>query len=462
MTLEGFFNLNRPLILFLYGQVFFVLGLAIFLQSRRHSRLKLARDLRWLAGFGILHGLHEWGLVFIPIQMEYLTAVWQEVLLILQIWLLAASYVSLVIFGAVLIEPKFRWSKPVMAGLIFIWVFFFGIPRFTLVETVLWADQATLWARYLLGLPGALSSAYGLYLVAQLVEKEHSDRKFFRMLQTAGYALVAYGFFGGLMVSQRPFFPASVINQQALEGWIGLPVEVFRSLAGLVLAISIIRALEIFEIEVDRLIEEMEVEAIRSAERDRIGQEIHDGAMQGVYSVGLILNSLTPLIAQLPAATKRLFQANQVLEKVVLDLRRYMTSLRNPVSAKPFKEALEELVAEPHFSTLLNIHLELTETPALDPVQTSRLVSVTQEILANVVRHAGATAVTIRLYPDSHAYILTITDNGRGFDQTEIKPGFGLQSIKDHAQLLGADLEIKTAPGKGTAYKMRCPRKELV
>ncbi|MCA9920080.1 MAG: hypothetical protein KC445_19115 [Anaerolineales bacterium] len=294
MTLEGFFNLNRPLILFLYGQVFFVLGLAIFLQSRRHSRLKLARDLRWLAGFGILHGLHEWGLVFIPIQMEYLTAVWQEVLLILQIWLLATSYVSLVIFGAVLIEPKFRWSKPVMAGLIFIWVFFFGIPRFTLVETVVWADQATLWARYLLGLPGALSSAYGLYLVAQLVEKEHSDRKFFRMLQTAGYALVAYGFFGGLIVSQRPFFPASVINQRALEGWIGLPVEVFRSLAGLVLAISIIRALEIFEIEVDRLIEEMEIEAIRSAERDRIGQEIHDGAMQGVYSVGLILNSLSP------------------------------------------------------------------------------------------------------------------------------------------------------------------------
>ncbi|MCA9920079.1 MAG: hypothetical protein KC445_19110 [Anaerolineales bacterium] len=150
------------------------------------------------------------------------------------------------------------------------------------------------------------------------------------------------------------------------------------------------------------------------------------------------------------------------MEKVVLDLRRYMTSLRNPVSTKPFKEALEKLVAEPHFSTLLDIHLELTETPVLDSVQTSRLVSVTQEILANVVRHAAATAVTIRLYPDSHAYILTITDNGRGFDQTEIKPGFGLQSIKDHAQLLGADLEIKTAPGKGTAYKMRCPRKELV
>ncbi len=64
--------LNHIIILFIYGQVFFVLGLAIFLQSRRHSRLKLARDLRWLASFGILHAMHEWGLVFIPIQAEYM------------------------------------------------------------------------------------------------------------------------------------------------------------------------------------------------------------------------------------------------------------------------------------------------------------------------------------------------------------------------------------------------------
>ncbi|MBI5957226.1 MAG: hypothetical protein HY866_00730, partial [Chloroflexi bacterium] len=45
--LENFFTLNRSTVLFVYGQVFFVLGLAIFLQSRRHSRLQLARDLRW-------------------------------------------------------------------------------------------------------------------------------------------------------------------------------------------------------------------------------------------------------------------------------------------------------------------------------------------------------------------------------------------------------------------------------
>jgi hypothetical protein len=70
--IRAFFELNRDIILFAYGLVFFVLGLAIALQSRRYSRLDLARSLSWLAAFGFTHGLHEWGDLFIPIQKEYL------------------------------------------------------------------------------------------------------------------------------------------------------------------------------------------------------------------------------------------------------------------------------------------------------------------------------------------------------------------------------------------------------
>ena len=117
MNLETFFDVNRPLILFLYGQVFFVMGLAIFLQSRRLSRLRLARDLRWLAGFGILHGLHEWGLVFIPLQTAYLADFWIQVLLVFQIWLLGGSFICLLIFGARLLEAKFSWMRWLAGGL---------------------------------------------------------------------------------------------------------------------------------------------------------------------------------------------------------------------------------------------------------------------------------------------------------------------------------------------------------
>jgi hypothetical protein len=64
--LREWFSVNRPLVFFVNGQVFFVLGPAIALRSRSYSRLNLARSLPWLAGFGLLHALNEWGDLFIP------------------------------------------------------------------------------------------------------------------------------------------------------------------------------------------------------------------------------------------------------------------------------------------------------------------------------------------------------------------------------------------------------------
>ena len=68
ITLGEFFLLNRSMIYFIYGLVFFILGFAIILQTRQSSRLDFARSLRWLAAFGITHAFHEWGDLFIPIQ----------------------------------------------------------------------------------------------------------------------------------------------------------------------------------------------------------------------------------------------------------------------------------------------------------------------------------------------------------------------------------------------------------
>jgi TRAP-type C4-dicarboxylate transport system permease small subunit len=102
-----FFDLNQTIILFVYGQVFFVLGLAITWQSRRHSRLDLARSLGWLGAFGLAHGLHEWGDIFIPIQAEYLSQGWIETLLLLQVCLLALSFAFLFQFGVETLRPLY-------------------------------------------------------------------------------------------------------------------------------------------------------------------------------------------------------------------------------------------------------------------------------------------------------------------------------------------------------------------
>jgi hypothetical protein len=72
-TILDALGINETILYFAYGQVFFTLGLIIAFQSRKHSRLALANHLRWLAAFGIVHGVYEWGHAFIPVKAAYLT-----------------------------------------------------------------------------------------------------------------------------------------------------------------------------------------------------------------------------------------------------------------------------------------------------------------------------------------------------------------------------------------------------
>src|SRR5690349_3824972 len=97
--LRELFAANQIIILSIYGQVFFVLALAITLQSWRHSRLAIARNLTWLAAFGLTHALFEWGDVFIPLQAQYLPAPLIDFLRSLQSIMLAISFACLFQFG---------------------------------------------------------------------------------------------------------------------------------------------------------------------------------------------------------------------------------------------------------------------------------------------------------------------------------------------------------------------------
>ncbi len=102
--LRTLFALNRDIIYFVYGLTFFILGLAIALQSRHASRLDLARNLNWLAAFGFTHGLHEWGEYFIPIQAAYLSPNIVHWLHGLRLLLLAISFACLFEFGVSLLR----------------------------------------------------------------------------------------------------------------------------------------------------------------------------------------------------------------------------------------------------------------------------------------------------------------------------------------------------------------------
>ena len=220
-----------------------------------------------------------------------------------------------------------------------------------------------------------------------------------------------------------------------------------------------IRAMGIFEIEVDQMIERIEISTIQSVERDRIGQEIHDGVLQSIYSASLITGSLTSLTGDDPVLLERIQQVKEVLNQAIVELRSYMVSLRIPKSQNTLKDELTTLINQPRFSGLLNISLDIPSENTLSPSQISRLFSIVQEALSNIVRHAHAENTHIIFESKTPLSQLSIVDDGIGFDLENSKQGFGLQTVDDHTQLLGGELSIISEHNLGTTITVQFKEK---
>jgi signal transduction histidine kinase len=463
-SIRNFFDVNHELVLFMYGLVFFVLGLAIAVQSRRHSRLTLGQSLRWLSLFGLTHGLHEWGLVFIPIQATYLSHASVVLMQIVQLLLLGFSFVALFQFGtSMLLEewPWLQWSAPAVGAA---WLATIAASAmFGDLPTGLWLEQSSIWARYMLCFPGGLLAAYGLRVQARRQILPLGLIPIFNIVRASGIAFVIYAFLSGLIGPAGSHFPANFLNQSLFVRWFGIPVPFFRSLTGLAMAWTIIRAMEVFDLEVDQLIERMEIEQSLLAERDRIGRELHDGAIQLVYSAGLILESARIKVADDAPVARRLDRATTVLNEAIASMRSYMSDLRAAPASATLVESLRSQAKDPRLNALIEVHLELPDqpVPVIRASRTAHVLAIVSEALANAARHGEARDAEIVLLDLGSEFSLRISDNGRGFDSSNPRSGYGLRNMKDRARLLGGSLALESQPGEGCTVTVTAPWEEM-
>jgi signal transduction histidine kinase len=460
--LQEFFGRNTVLVYFVYGLVFFLLGFAIALQSYRHTRLELARSLKWLAAFGIIHGIHEWGAIIVPFQAMYTSDAVMTLFLKLQVIALVISFFCLFRFGADLLKDRWPWLIYVPYLIVFFWVIRFFIPNVLNDSwSISWHRAGNIWARYLIGFPGAMLAAYGLYYQAKRQIKPLNLPHIYRMFQIAGISLGAYAILTGLIVPPGDFPPANLINSANLVSLVGIPAPVFRSLAGLVIAISVIRGLDVFDLEVDTQFEQMEIERSLVAQRERIGQELHDGAIQQVYTAGLIIESVRNK-ANDPLLDQRLDSAMSAMNEAITGLRSYMDNLRASATRASLVDGLREQTEDSRLTVLMqvNLDLDLTEQDTMSPVRTSRVLAIVSEALANVARHAQAQQVAVKAQRRQNDFLLTIEDNGRGFGPQANGHGYGLRDMRDHARLLGGELAIESKPGHGTRILLMAPWKD--
>ncbi|MEW5828101.1 MAG: ATP-binding protein [Chloroflexota bacterium] len=461
ISLSEFIEINHEIILFIYGLGFFVLGFSIILQVRRSSRLELARSLRWLAAFGILHAFHEWGELFIPIQAVYLDEDFIRLLYSAHLFILASSFVCLFGFGVVLLRPtgQARWLRftpvIVLAG----WAlasFSVLYPKTT--DFQLWRNTAATLARYAIGFPGGMLAAYSLRKHTQQRIKPLNAPQIERMLQAAGLSLSIYAVLSGLIPPPVNFFPGNWVNSITFTQAIGFPPWIFRSLISLVIALTIIRALEIFDIEAERRIEELEQRQIIAAEHERLARELHDGAIQKVYTAGLLVESASRLAEPESEMDTRLGKAVAVLGDAVADLRRNLAELHASTShpAEPLPSLLERIAADPRYNSMVKIKLtsNLETSSKLTPGRTGHITAIVNEALSNAVRHSQAQNVKITAEDTGERLKIMIQDDGIGLADNAAA-GYGLRNMRDRARLLNGSIEF--GAHKGTTITLEIP-----
>jgi len=448
ISFAEFLNINHELILFVYGLVFFVLGFAITLQVRQSSRLDLARSLRWLAAFGITHAFSEWGDLFIPLQAGYLSENAVRVLYTLHIILLAVSFVCLFEFGVTILRHlgRAKWLKGVSITLLLAWLFAaFVIALPQSIDHHYWRQTMVALARYFIGFPGGLLAAYGLRVYTLQRIKPLNVPQIVRMLQIAGLSLGVYAILSGLIPPPVNFFPGNWLNSETFTQVVGIPPWIFRSLIGLIIAITIIRSLEIFDLETERRIEELEQRQIIAAEQERLARELHDGAIQKVYTAGLLVESASRLADPASEVGTRLGKAVVSLNDAVVDLRRNLAELHagSRSTAESVSELLTQITSDSRYKAMVSLSLsfDLDEFRSLSPIRTGHLSAIVNEALTNVVRHAQAQNVAISATTEGQDLKIVISDDGIGFPEDQ-KTGYGLRNIRDRARLLNGTIEF--------------------
>lgn len=198
-------------------------------------------------------------------------------------------------------------------------------------------------------------------------------------------------------------------------------------------------------------------------ERARIGMDLHDGVIQSIYAVGLILESTRLEIqkSNVAAADGLLENAITSLNDTIRDIRNFILDLRPHRFSGNLEQGLSRLVREFQANTMVSVTLSVPPevVMTLSTPVVRAIFLTTQEALANVARHARATKVTVTAQNHLRGVELVITDNGRGFDVSAMRQavGHGLANMRARAEDLQGTFRINSAPGKGTVIRLTFP-----
>lgn len=221
----------------------------------------------------------------------------------------------------------------------------------------------------------------------------------------------------------------------------------------------------------DARVGEASLRLLAAGERElqRIVLDMHDGPVQDIFAAVSHLQLLQRDLQEQPTLARRAEQATLLLERALHEVRTLIGVFRPPGFERRALGAILEGLTVQH-EAMTDQPVDLTMSDDLGdcslPIKIA-LYRILQEALANGFRHAGATRQRVQVTRDGGLLVLTVADDGRGFETRQVLAAeegvgvegghFGLRGIQDRVAMLGGSFSLDSAPGEGTVLRVSIP-----
>lgn len=185
-------------------------------------------------------------------------------------------------------------------------------------------------------------------------------------------------------------------------------------------------------------------------ERARVAREIHDGLAQYLFAISTHA-SMLETGADLDEVLPRLKEAATAAQQ---EARFAVLALSSASGTAPFDAALRRYVEFLTADGALEVDVEIDRAVQLAPDEQIELFRIVQEGLANVRKHAGARRAEVRIGQRGSRRLVTVRDDGEGFDGAELEAGQGLKNMKRRSAAIDGAFVLRSAPGMGTMLEV--------
>jgi signal transduction histidine kinase len=206
-----------------------------------------------------------------------------------------------------------------------------------------------------------------------------------------------------------------------------------------------------------RLYEEAK-QAAALSERQRLARELHDSVTQALYSLTLLAEAgkRQAHAGNLERVQEHMGQLGSIAQQALKEMRLLVYQLRPlALEQEGLVVALQQRLDAVEKRASIRATLEAAGELLLPAAVESALYRVAMEALNNSLKHAGASAVTVRIFPAQGGVVLEIEDNGRGVDQTKLnRGGIGMSSMAERMAQLGGSFALDSPPQGGTIVRV--------